>query len=149
MGITEPKPTFSACFGAAFLPLHPTKYAEILGENMKKTKVNVWLVNTGWSGGAYGVGERMSLPYTRALITAALEGQLDKAKYTKDPIFGVAVPNEVPNVPTKILTPKNTWKDGTKFDETARKLADMFNENFTKYKEFANKEILSGAPKYK
>jgi phosphoenolpyruvate carboxykinase (ATP) len=149
MGITEPVPTFSACFGAAFLPLHPTKYAEILGENMKNTKVNVWLVNTGWTGGPYGVGERMSLPYTRAMITAALEGKLDKVEYVKDPVFGVSVPTETPGIPADILIPKNTWKDKSKFDETAKKLAKMFNDNFKKFKEFANTEILSGAPKVK
>ena len=149
MGITEPQPTFSACFGAAFLPLHPTTYAEILGKNMKKTKAKVWLVNTGWTGGPFGVGERINLNYTRAMITAALEGKLDNVRYIEDPVFGVSVPTEVPRIPSEMLFPKNTWKDKDKFDEEAQKLADMFIENFKKYKEFANDEILSGAPKSK
>jgi len=147
MGIVDPEPTFSACFGAAFLPLHPTKYAELLGENMKKSDVNVWLVNTGWTGGPYGIGKRMSLKYTRAMITAALEGKLDEVSYKSDEVFGVAVPQECEGVPTEVLNPIDTWDDKKKFKETATKLAGMFNTNFEKYKEFANEEILSGAPK--
>ncbi len=147
MGITEPVPTFSACFGAAFLPLHPTKYAELLGENMRKTNVDVWLVNTGWTGGPYGVGERMSLKYTRAMITAALEGKLNNVDFVKDPVFGVSIPQSCEGVPAEILTPVNTWSDKDQFDKTARKLAGMFNDNFVKYSEYASEEILSGAPK--
>ncbi len=146
MGITEPQPTFSACFGAAFLPIHPTKYAEILGENMKKTDVNVWLINTGWSGGAYGVGERMSLKYTRGMITAALENKLDDVEYAIDPIFGVNVPTSCEGVPSEVLVPKNTWADKAAYEKTATKLAEMFNKNFEKYADYANEEILAGAP---
>jgi phosphoenolpyruvate carboxykinase (ATP) len=147
MGITEPVPTFSACFGAAFLPLHPTKYAELLGENLKKNEVKVWLVNTGWTGGPYGVGERMSLKYTRAMITAALEGKLDGVEVKDDPIFGVSVPQHCEGVPSEVLVTVNTWSDKGQFEETAKKLAGMFNENFKKYSDYANEEILSGAPK--
>ena len=109
VGITEPKPTFSACFGAPFLPLHPGKYAEMLGKKMQKHNVNVWMINTGWTGGPYGVGNRMKLSYTRAMITAALEGKLDGVETVTDPIFGVAIPKEVPGVPGEVLIPRNTW----------------------------------------
>ncbi|MEO6071450.1 MAG: phosphoenolpyruvate carboxykinase (ATP), partial [Chitinophagaceae bacterium] len=122
-GVTEPKPTFSACFGAPFLPLHPGKYAEMLGKNLGQHKVNVWLINTGWTGGSYGVGHRMKLSYTRKMIAAVLEGKLDNAEAAVDPVFGIAVPNEVPGVPTEILTPKNTWSDKGAFDEKAKYLA--------------------------
>lgn len=147
VGVLEPQATFSACFGAAFLPLHPTNYAELLGEKMKKNKVNVWLINTGWTGGAYGVGKRMSLPYTRAMINAALEGKLDNVKYENHPVFGVAMPLEVPNVPSEILNPRNTWSDKGAYDEKANHLAGLFTKNFQKYADFANEEILAGAPK--
>lgn len=146
-GITEPQTAFSACFGAPFLPLHPTKYAEMLGKKMKKNKVNVWLVNTGWSGGAYGEGARIKLPYTRAIITAALNGDLDKVNYENHPIFGVAVPQDCPNVPTEILNPRATWKDKTAYDEQANRLAEFFVKNFEKFSDYANETILSGAPK--
>lgn len=147
VGITDPEPTFSACFGAAFLPLHPTKYAELLGENMKKSGVSVWLVNTGWTGGPFGIGERMSLKHTRAMITAALEGKLDHVDYKNDEIFGVAIPQSCEGVPAEVLNPIDTWEDKEKYRETARKLAGMFNKNFNKYRDYANEEILSGAPK--
>ncbi|GAA3950575.1 phosphoenolpyruvate carboxykinase (ATP) [Hymenobacter algoricola] len=148
MGITEPQTTFSACFGAVFLPLHPTKYAEMLGRKMDENpNVNVWLINTGWSGGSYGVGSRMKLGYTRAMITAALEGQLTDVAFAKHPIFGVEVPASVPNVPTEILDPRNTWADKEGYDKTAASLAEKFVTNFRKYADFANEEILAGAPK--
>ncbi|WP_400192292.1 phosphoenolpyruvate carboxykinase (ATP) [Hymenobacter sp. B81] len=147
MGITEPQTTFSACFGAVFLPLHPTKYAEMLGKKMEEHEVNVWLINTGWSGGSYGVGSRMKLPYTRAMITAALEGKLSDVEFTKHPIFGVEVPAAVPGVPTEILDPRNTWADQEAYDKTAASLAEKFVNNFKKYADFANEEILAGAPK--
>ncbi|SHJ24655.1 phosphoenolpyruvate carboxykinase (ATP) [Hymenobacter daecheongensis DSM 21074] len=148
MGVTEPQTTFSACFGAVFLPLHPTKYAEMLGQKMDENPdVNVWLINTGWSGGSYGVGSRMKLGYTRAMITAALNGELNDVTFTKHPIFGVAVPATVPNVPTEILDPRNTWADKEAYDKTASSLADKFVANFKKYADFANEEILAGAPK--
>lgn len=149
MGITEPQLTFSACFGSAFLPLHPTKYAELLGNKMKTHKVNVWLVNTGWSGGGFGVGQRMKLSYTRAMITAALTGELDKTAFKKHDIFGMEVPTACPNVPTEILDPRNTWADKNAYDEKANSLAHSFVKNFEKYKSYANEEILAGAPQAK
>jgi phosphoenolpyruvate carboxykinase (ATP) len=147
VGVTEPQTTFSACFGAAFLPLHPTKYAELLGEKMKKHNVNVWLINTGWTGGAYGVGSRMKLSYTRAMIRAALEGQLDTVRFEAHPIFGVQMPTECPHVPTEVLNPRNTWTNKDAYDAQANSLATKFNQNFEKYADFANAEILAGAPK--
>lgn len=146
-GVTEPKPTFSACFGAPFLPLHPGKYAEMLGKKMEKHNVNVWLINTGWTGGPYGVGHRMKLSYTRAMITAALDGKLDDVATVADPIFGVQVPKEVPGVPTEVLTPKNTWADKAAFDEKAKYLAGLFVKNFEKYANGVSQEILDAAPK--
>ncbi len=147
VGVKEPQSTFSACFGKAFLPLHPTKYAELLGKKLKENKVTVWLVNTGWSGGAYGVGNRMKLSYTRALITAALTGELEKIKYETLPVFGLSVPTMCPNIPTEILNPRNTWKDKEAFDTTANKLAASFIKNFEQYASAANEEIMSAAPK--
>ncbi|MFD2717493.1 phosphoenolpyruvate carboxykinase (ATP) [Hymenobacter monticola] len=148
MGVTEPQTTFSACFGAVFLPLHPTKYAEMLGQKMDENPdINVWLINTGWTGGSYGTGSRMKLPYTRAMITAALNGQLDDVKFTKHPVFGMMVPGAVPGVPSEILDPRNTWADKEAYDKTASDLADKFVANFKKYAEYANEEILAGAPK--
>jgi phosphoenolpyruvate carboxykinase (ATP) len=146
-GVTEPKPTFSACFGAPFLPLHPGKYAEMLGKKMEDHHVNVWLINTGWTGGPYGVGHRMKLSYTRAMITAALDGKLDHVETAIDPVFGVAVPVGVPGVPTEILTPRNTWKDGTAYDAKASYLAGLFVKNFEKYASGVSGEILAAAPR--
>lgn len=146
-GVTEPKPVFSACFGAPFLPLHPAQYAEMLGKKMQEHKVNVWLINTGWSGGAYGTGSRMKLSYTRAMITAALDGSLNKVEYQQMPIFGYQVPTSCPNVPVEILNPRNTWSDKAAYDAQAVKLANLFNNNFEKFKAQANDEILGGAPK--
>lgn len=146
-GVTEPQTTFSACFGAAFLPLHPTKYAEMLGRKIKSSGANVWLINTGMTGGAYGEGSRMSLKYTRALITAALNGDLDKVAYEELPIFGFRIPKECPGVPSEILNPRNTWKDKDAYDNKATELAAKFNKNFEKYASLANDEILSAAPK--
>lgn len=146
-GITEPQTTFSACFGAPFLPLHPTRYAEMLGELIRKHDVNVWLVNTGWTGGAYGTGSRMKLSYTRRMVTAALNGELDGVDYETDPIFGLSVPTSVPEVPSDILMPRNTWADKAAYDQKANDLAAKFNANFDNYKEFANDEIMAAAPK--
>jgi phosphoenolpyruvate carboxykinase (ATP) len=148
-GVTEPTMTFSACFGAPFMPLHPTKYAEMLSQKMRDAHVNVWLVNTGWSGGGYGIGKRMSLKYTRALITAALNGDLDNVNYVNHDIFGVAMPASCAHVPTEILNPRNTWADKNAYDEKATFLANSFIKNFEKFAEFANDEILSGAPHVK
>ncbi|PKQ70632.1 phosphoenolpyruvate carboxykinase (ATP) [Raineya orbicola] len=147
VGVVEPQATFSACFGAAFLPLHPTKYAELLGKKMREHKVNVWLVNTGWTGGPYGVGSRMKLKYTRAMLTAAMEGKLDNVTYINHPVFGVAVPQSCPDVPSEVLNPRDTWADKTQYDLKANELAAAFVKNFAKYADFANEEILSAAPK--
>jgi phosphoenolpyruvate carboxykinase (ATP) len=147
MGITEPQTTFSACFGAAFLPLHPAKYAEMLGKKMDQSDVNVWLINTGWSGGSYGVGSRMKLSYTRAMITAAIEGKLDSVDYVTHPVFGVKVPQDCPDVPNEILNPKDTWADKAAYDVKANELAEGFVKNFEKYAEGSSQDILSAAPK--
>ena len=146
-GIDEPVTAFSACFGAPFLPLHPTKYAEMLGELMKKHDVNVWLVNTGWSGGAYGVGSRMKLSYTRQMVSEALKGNLDNVVYSNDPIFGLAMPESVEGVPTEVLNPRNTWADKAAYDQKANELAGKFNDNFAQYSDFANEEIMAASPK--
>ena len=148
-GITEPQTTFSACFGAPFMPLHPTKYAEMLGIKMQEQNVNVWLINTGWSGGPYGVGERISLNFTRSMISAILNGDLENVKYNTHSVFGLKMPDSCPNVPADILNPKNTWKDKNKYDVKANKLADAFNKNFEQFSDNANEEILSAAPKAK
>lgn len=146
-GVTEPQTTFSACFGKAFLPLHPTRYAELLGEKMKKHQVNVWLVNTGWSGGAYGEGQRMKLAYTRALITAVLDGKLDAIGYLEHPVFGVMMPESCPGVPSEILNPRNTWSDKNKYDRKTNELAKAFVQNFKQFEDFANEEIRQSLPK--
>jgi phosphoenolpyruvate carboxykinase (ATP) len=145
-GINEPQTTFSACFGSPFLPLHPTKYAELLGEKMKNNKVNVWLINTGWSGGKYGVGSRISLKYTRAMISAALNGELDNVSYVKDAIFGLNTPESCSGVPTEILIARNTWDNKEEYDQKANELAKVFNNNFEKYSSYANQEILESSP---
>ena len=146
-GVTEPKPTFSACFGAPFLPLHPGSYASMLGEKMEQHDVNVWLVNTGWTGGPYGEGKRMKLPYTRAMITAALDGSLEKVTYKTDPIFGMAVPQQCPGVPSELLNPRDTWHDKNAYDEKAKFLAGLFIRNFEKYKNGLKEETISAGPK--
>jgi phosphoenolpyruvate carboxykinase (ATP) len=147
MGITEPTITFSACFGKAFLPLHPTKYAELLGKKLDTNKVNVWLVNTGWSGGAFGTGSRMKLSYTRALITAALNGELDKVSFDTLPVFGLQFPTTCPNVPTEILNPRATWADKEAYDAKANDLGAKFIKNFEQYSSAANDAIKAAAPK--
>ena len=147
VGVTEPEATFSACFGSPFLVWHPTKYAELLAEKIRKHGSDVWLVNTGWSGGAYGTGARMSLKYTRAIIDALHDGSLAQAKTQTDPIFGLEVPTECPNVPSEILIPKNTWADKAAFDATAAKLAGLFAENFKKYESNASAELKAAGPK--
>ncbi|MBL0096360.1 MAG: phosphoenolpyruvate carboxykinase (ATP) [Bacteroidetes bacterium] len=147
MGITEPTTTFSACFGKAFLPLHPARYAELLGKKLKDNPdIKVWLVNTGWSGGAFGVGSRMKLSYTRAMITAALNGEFDKVKYEELPVFRLQMPVTCTGVPDGIMNPRNTWKDKSAFDQTAIDLAVKFVKNFAQYADGASAEILSAAP---
>ncbi len=143
-GITEPQATFSTCFGAPFLPLDPSVYAEMLGEKVAQSNANVYLINTGWSGGSYGVGKRMSLKYTRAMVTAALTGALDNVKFELDPIFNVYVPTECPNVPAEILNPKNTWADKAEYDKTAKMLAARFTENFKKYTHMPENIVKAG-----
>jgi phosphoenolpyruvate carboxykinase (ATP) len=145
-GVTEPQATFSACFGAVFLVWHPTKYAEMLGELLRKHNASVWLVNTGWSGGAYGVGKRMKLPHTRAMIHAALSGELDDTDFRTDSVFGLSVPLSVPKVPAKVLVPRGTWADGDAYDAQAKKLAGMFRDNFSKFAG-ASEAIRDAGPK--
>ena len=145
-GVNEPQPSFSACFGAPFMPLHPTRYAEMLSKKMKEAGVNVWLVNTGWTGGPYGVGNRMKLKYTRAMITAALKGELKHVEFEQHPIFGLHIPMNCPNVPNEVLNPKQTWEDGDAYDKKAIELASSFKNNFKKFEDNANDEILGGGP---
>ncbi len=147
MGVTEPTATFSACFGAPFLVFHPSRYAELLAEKMKNHKVNVWLVNTGWIKGGHGVGERIKLKYSRSIVEAIYNGKLTSAPTKTDPIFGFETITEAPDVPSDILVPQESWADQTEFDKSARKLADLFLENFKKYQEGTSAEILSGGPK--
>ncbi len=148
-GITEPVPSFSACFGAPFMPLHPTKYAEMLSKKMKDANVNVWLINTGWTGGSYGVGSRIKLKYTRAMISAVLNGDLGLYNY-KDyhihSVFGVAQPRTCPGVPDEVLSPRSTWKNDKEYYKTAFKLANAFRENFEKFESYASEEIRRGGP---
>ncbi|MBS1723064.1 MAG: phosphoenolpyruvate carboxykinase (ATP) [Armatimonadetes bacterium] len=130
-GITEPQTTFSTCFGAPFLPLHPSRYAELLGKKMEQHGVNVWLINTGWTGGPYGIGQRMKLKHTRAMINAAFAGEL--REFEDDPVFGVAVPTSCPNVPSEVLKPRNTWADKDAYDAKANELKAMFDANYQKF----------------
>ena len=150
-GINEPLPSFSACFGEPFMPLHPTKYAEMLIDKIQTNKVNVWLVNTGWTGGPYGVGHRIKLKYTRAMIAAALNGDLGDYSYETyhiHSIFGVAQPRTCPGVPAQVLSPRQTWNNDTGYYKQAKKLAKAFRDNFKKFEAFANAEILAGAPPF-
>jgi phosphoenolpyruvate carboxykinase (ATP) len=146
-GVTEPQATFSACFGKAFLPLHPGKYAEMLGDKLRSSGAKVWLVNTGWTGGPYGVGSRMKLAYTRAMIAAALEGKLDQAAFATLPVFGLQIPVSCPDVPAEILNPRNTWSDQAAYDAKATHLAELFVKNFSQYADGVSAEILAAAPK--
>jgi phosphoenolpyruvate carboxykinase (ATP) len=147
VGITEPTTTFSAGFGAAFLPLHPAKYAKLLGDKLEGTNINVWLINTGWSGGSYGVGSRMKLAYTRAMITAALTGKLNNVAYEQMPVFELAFPSVCEGVPTELLNPRNTWADKAAYDDTAANLAAKFVSNFEKFAAQTDQAILAAAPK--
>lgn len=146
MGVSEPEATFSACFGAAFMVWHPNKYAELLAEKMNKFGSNAWLVNTGWSGGAYGTGSRIKLAFTRAIIDAIHEGSLDAVETTKDPIFGFEIPTSVNGVPADILLPRNTWSDKAAFDAAAQKLAALFHNNFKQFEDGVNPDIVAAAP---
>jgi phosphoenolpyruvate carboxykinase (ATP) len=145
-GVTEPQPNFSACFGAPFLPLNPTEYAGLLGKKLDEVGADVWLVNTGWSGGPYGVGSRIDLPYTRSMIRALLDGTLSETPTRPDPVFGVHVPESCPGAPSEILQPRNTWEDKDAYDAQARKLAGMFRENFKQFNEDTAKEVREAGP---
>jgi phosphoenolpyruvate carboxykinase (ATP) len=146
-GVTEPKATFSACFGAPFLALHPSVYAELLRERIARHDSRVWLVNTGWTGGPYGEGERMSLTYTRAILAAALDGKLDGVPTVEDPVFGLHVPAHVPDVPDEILLPRNTWKDPDAYDAQAQRLAGMFRKNFETFAESVDPAVVAAGPR--
>lgn len=145
-GITEPKPTFSACFGAPFLPLHPVQYARMLDEKIKEHHVKVWLINTGWIGGEYGVGKRIPLEYTRAIISAVLNSNLDGVSCHPQPVFRLMIPSKCPGIPYHLLNPEGTWKNKEAYAEAADKLAGFFTANFKKYRSWVNKEIISAGP---
>jgi len=132
-GVTKPEATFSTCFGAPFLPLDPQVYAEMLGKKMEEHQTEVYLINTGWTGGSYGVGQRMNLRYTRAMVTAALEGKLSEVEYTQDSIFGLHIPTSCPNVPSEVLQPRGTWSDPSEYDQKAKELASLFQSNFKRF----------------
>lgn len=146
-GITEPTPNFSACFGAAFMTLHPTRYAELLEKKLAKHGSHAWLVNTGWSGGAYGTGERMSIATTRACVNAILDGDAAMVEYVKDDAFGLDIPVSLPGVDTALLNPRNAWKDKEAYDATAKKLAGMFAKNFEKYSDEGVKDLTQYGPR--
>jgi phosphoenolpyruvate carboxykinase (ATP) len=146
-GITEPTPNFSACFGAAFLALHPTRYADLLQEKIDQHGSTAWLVNTGWSGGAYGVGERMSINTTRAIIDAIHDGSAAAADYTQEDSFDLAIPTALNGVDSHVLNPKNAWKDKAEYDQTAKKLAGMFTKNFEKFAGKGTRDYYNYGPK--
>jgi phosphoenolpyruvate carboxykinase (ATP) len=145
-GVKEPEATFSTCFGAPFMVLHPGVYADLLGKKMAEHKANCWLVNTGWSGGPYGEGQRMKISYTRAMIRAILNGTLAGIETKADPVFGLNIPTSCPDVPAEVLTPRNTWKDPEAYDQKARELARRFNENFKKYADGVSEAVRAVAP---
>ena len=147
VGVVEPQTAFSACFGAPFLPLSPTEYAEMLGERIEKHGARIWLVNTGWTGGGYGLGSRMKLRYTRAMITAALEGKLNESDMRTDELFGLNVPNSCPDVPSEVLNPRETWADKNAYDSAAADLAQRFVANFSQFDETATDAMRSGGPR--
>ncbi|MFO0901590.1 MAG: phosphoenolpyruvate carboxykinase (ATP) [Pirellulales bacterium] len=146
MGVTEPQATFSPCFGGPFLALHPARYAELLAEKMRTHNAHVWLVNTGWSGGAYGVGSRIKLRYTRSILDAIHSGAIRESATELDPVFKFAVVKECPNVPGEMLIPRRTWADGATYDAAAHKLADLFRKNFVKYASSASQEVTQAGP---
>ena len=146
-GVTEPKATFSACFGAPFLPLHPGTYARMLGEKLARHNVRVWLVNTGWTGGPYGVGSRIKLAYTRRMVTAILAGELDRVETVADPFFGLAVPRHVPDVPDAVLDARASWQSAADYDAKAAQLAEMFEKNFGKYESGVSEAVKAAGPR--
>ena len=147
MGVTDPEATFSPCFGGPFLVWHPARYAELLADRIRRHDADVWLVNTGWSGGGFGEGSRMKLSYTRAIIDAIHSGDLKDVETVADPVFGVAVPTRCPGVPDALLDPRNTWADHAAYDQARVKLAKLFTDNFEKYAEVAGPEIQAAGPK--
>ena len=146
-GVTEPVATFSACFGAPFLPRPAGVYAEMLGERLRQHGAEVWLVNTGWSGGGYGVGSRMNLSHPRAMVDAAVTGQLTETEFVRDPVFGLDVPVAVPGVPSEVLQPRGAWADAASYDAAALRLADMFKENFQKFEDQVTGEVRVAGPR--
>ena len=140
-GVTEPQATFSTCFGAPFMALHPSVYAGLLKEKIAKHKSHCWLVNTGWSGGGPGVGSRMKIAYSRALVNAALDGTLAKGEFEQDPFFGLSIPKACPGVPAEVLNPRNVWKDKAKYDATAKDLVERFRKNFEQFTAHVSAEI--------
>jgi phosphoenolpyruvate carboxykinase (ATP) len=146
-GITEPVATFSACFGAPFMTLNPSVYAQMLGEKIAKHDVRCWLVNTGWTGGPYGTGHRMSIKYSRAMLRAAMSGELDDVECVTDPVFGLQVPTSCPGVPEEVLQPRNTWTDQAAYDAQAKDLADRFRKNFAAFADVASPEVAAAGPR--
>jgi phosphoenolpyruvate carboxykinase (ATP) len=146
-GVTEPQTTFSTCFGAPFMPLAPTVYATLLGEKIARHKSACWLINTGWSGGPYGVGSRMKIAHTRAMVRAALTGALAHTPFVQDPVFGLHVPTSCPGVPDEVLNPRNTWKDKAAYDERAKELAGKFKKNFEQFAAAASPEVQNAGPR--
>ena len=144
-GLKEPAATFSACFGAPFMPRHPSVYAKLLGEKMAANNANCWLVNTGWSGGGYGEGERMKIAHTRAMLNAALSGDLEGLEFKADPNFGVLVPQSCPEVPTDVLNPRNTWTDGLAYDAQAHDLTRRFEMNFQQFENHVDDQVKAAA----
>src|SRR5690348_4653393 len=145
-GVTEPKETFSACFGAPFLPRHPNAYATLLGERIGRHGVQCWLVNTGWTGGGYGTGQRMRLSHTRTIVRAALAGKLDRVETTREPVFGLEVPRHVPGVPDEVLLPRATWRDPGAYDAQAKRLAEMFRKNFAQFQDQVHAAVREAGP---
>ncbi len=146
-GVTEPQPNFSTCFGAPFMPLKPGIYAELLGDKIRKHGAKVWLINTGWTGGPYGVGNRMKLAHTRRMIAAALNGELDDVPMIEEPFFGLSVPQAIQDVPSEVLNPRNTWSDPEAYDAQAQRLVGMFKENFKQFEENVSEEIKAAGPR--
>jgi phosphoenolpyruvate carboxykinase (ATP) len=148
VGVTEPSATFSTCFGAPFMMMRPSVYAEELARRIEAGNCQVWLLNTGWTGGGYGVGNRISIKYSRAMLHAALDDRLDNAQYHTDPVFGLDIPTEVPGVPTEVLTPRNTWADKSAYDAKAAEVASMFRERFAaKYEAQVSDAVKNAGPK--
>ena len=145
-GVVEPKATFSPCFGAPFMALSPTVYARLLGERISRHRADVWLVNTGWTGGAYGTGRRMPISITRALVRAVLDGSLRRAPTRRDAVFGMQVPTSCPGVPAELLDPRRTWGDPRAYDEQARRLAQLFRENFRPFEGEVTPEVAGSVP---